>query len=80
LKTLSVQPLSLATKTEFKVNLLRKTIVEEKAPEKKEQKKGLKLQSKFDKKKVEVAGLAKNATPGLELEIAQLAKALGRTE
>jgi cytochrome c biogenesis protein len=33
-----------------------------------------------DKKKVEVAGLAKNATPGLELEIAQLAKALGRTE
>ena len=33
-----------------------------------------------DKKKVEVAGLAKNVTPGLELEIAQLAKALGRTE
>ena len=33
-----------------------------------------------DKKKVEVAGLAKNATPGLELEIAQLAKALGGTE
>jgi cytochrome c biogenesis protein len=33
-----------------------------------------------DKKKVKVAGLAKNATPGLELEIAQLAKALGRTE
>ena len=33
-----------------------------------------------DKKKVEVAGLAKNATPRLELEIAQLAKALGRTE
>ena len=31
-------------------------------------------------KKVEVAGLAKNAAPGLELEIAQLAKALGRAE
>ena len=32
------------------------------------------------KKKVEVSGLAKNAAPGLELEIAQLAKALGRAE
>jgi cytochrome c biogenesis protein len=32
------------------------------------------------KKKVEVAGLAKNAAPGLELEIAQLTKALGRAE
>jgi cytochrome c biogenesis protein len=32
------------------------------------------------KKKVEVAGLAKNAAPGLELEMAQLAKALGRAE
>ena len=32
------------------------------------------------KKKVEVAGLAKNAVPGLELEIAQLAKALRRAE
>lgn len=32
------------------------------------------------KKKVEVAGLAKNAAPGLELEIAQLAKVLGRAE
>jgi len=33
-----------------------------------------------NKKNVEVAGLAKNAAPGLELEIAQLAKALGRAE
>jgi len=33
-----------------------------------------------NKKKIEVAGLAKNAAPGLELEIAQLAKALGRAE
>jgi cytochrome c biogenesis protein len=32
------------------------------------------------KNNVEVAGLAKNAAPGLELEIAQLAKALGRAE
>ncbi|MSW59485.1 MAG: cytochrome c biogenesis protein [Actinobacteria bacterium] len=31
-------------------------------------------------KKVEIAGLAKNAAPGLELEITQLAKALGRAE
>ena len=31
-------------------------------------------------KKVEVAGLAKNAAPGLELEIAQLAQTLGRAE
>ena len=29
---------------------------------------------------VEVAGLAKNAAPGLELEIAQLARTLGRAE
>jgi cytochrome c biogenesis protein len=33
-----------------------------------------------DKKNVEVAGLAKNAAPGLELEISQLARALGRAE
>jgi len=32
------------------------------------------------KKKVEVAGLAKNAAPGLESEIAQLARTLGRAE
>jgi cytochrome c biogenesis protein len=32
------------------------------------------------KKNVQVAGLAKNAAPGLELEIAQLARALGRAE
>jgi len=31
-------------------------------------------------KKIEVAGLAKNAAPGLESEIAQLARALGRAE
>jgi len=31
-------------------------------------------------KKIEVAGLAKNAAPGLELEITKLAKALGRAE
>lgn len=33
-----------------------------------------------NKKNVEVAGLAKNAAPGLELEISQLARALGRAE
>ena len=33
-----------------------------------------------NKKKIEVAGLAKNAAPGLELEIAQLARTLGRAE
>jgi cytochrome c biogenesis protein len=32
------------------------------------------------KKNIEVAGLAKNAAPGLENEIAQLARALGRAE
>jgi cytochrome c biogenesis protein len=32
------------------------------------------------KKNIEVAGLAKNAAPGLEEEIAQLARALGRAE
>jgi hypothetical protein len=36
MKILSVQPLALATKTELKVNLLRKTIVEEKVSEQKE--------------------------------------------
>ena len=34
----------------------------------------------INKKNVEVAGLAKNAAPGLELEISQLARALGRVE
>jgi cytochrome c biogenesis protein len=34
----------------------------------------------INKKNVEVAGLAKNAAPGLELEILQLARALGRAE
>ena len=34
----------------------------------------------INKKNVEVAGLAKNAAPGLELEISQLARALGRAE
>jgi cytochrome c biogenesis protein len=32
------------------------------------------------KKNIQVAGLAKNAAPGLENEIAQLARALGRAE
>jgi cytochrome c biogenesis protein len=32
------------------------------------------------KKNIEVAGLAKNSAPGLENEIAQLARALGRAE
>ena len=32
------------------------------------------------KKNIQVAGLAKNAAPGLEIEIAQLVRALGRAE
>jgi hypothetical protein len=32
------------------------------------------------KKNIQVAGLAKNSAPGLENEIAQLARALGRAE
>lgn len=54
LRSLSVQPLPLATRTEFNVNLVKRGSLQNKPAEvPKEQKKGLKMASKFDKKKIE---------------------------